>query len=80
MPEVRCCCKPENLVGLLPEGLPFETRELDDGSFAYVAHSLPEDLLAQAKKRKMPGKKKTWKEPRKTWKTKRAPHPKGGRR
>ena len=35
MIEVRCCCAPENLIGLLPEGLPYETRELNDRTFAY---------------------------------------------
>lgn len=45
--DVRCCCKPENSLGSLPDGLPYPIRELDNGKFAYVAHDLPETLRAQ---------------------------------
>ena len=60
--DVRCCCKPENLMGELPEGLPYPTRELDDGTFAYVAHALPKSMLEEMphRKGKGKGKRKTW--------------------
>jgi len=57
--EVRCCCAPENLMGELPKGLPYPIRELDDGTFAYVAHDLPKDVLAGIHK-KGKGRSKTW--------------------
>jgi hypothetical protein len=59
--EIRCCCTPENLLGELPKGLPYPIRELDDGSFAYVAHSLPDEVLAQADiHRRGKGRSKSW--------------------
>lgn len=62
--EVRCCCEPENLVAFLPSGLPYETRELDDGTFAYVAHSIPEEVLRKGERPNPNAKKKR---KRKTW-------------
>jgi len=59
--DVRCCCNADNLMGELPEGLPYPIRELDDGTFAYIAHSLPEGVRAVLEE--MPhkrGKRKTW--------------------
>jgi len=59
--EVRCCCNPENLIGHLPKGLAFPIRELDDESFAYVADSLPDDILEKAKAHKKgKGRSKSW--------------------
>ncbi len=58
--EVRCCCNPENLMGELPAGLPYETRELEDGTFAYVAHSLPKEVLQSMPHKKGKGRRKTW--------------------
>lgn len=58
--DVRCCCKPENSLGSLPAGLPYETRELNDGTHAYVAHSLPEDVKAMIDIHKRGGGGKTW--------------------
>lgn len=63
--EVRCCCSPENLIGNLPKGLPYPTRELDDGTFAYVAHDLPQGVLHDAEiHKKGKGKSKTWRKPK----------------
>ena len=70
MIEVRCCCKPENLIGQLPEGAVLPLRELDDGTIAYSSEGHAEEEI-----RAMPGfqryvasgrggTKKTW---RKTW-------------
>jgi len=58
--DVRCCCRPENLMGELPKGLPYETRELDDGTFAYVAHGLPDEVKAQIDIHKRGPGGKTW--------------------
>ena len=58
--EVRCCCNPENLMGSLPLGPPYETRELDDGTFAYVAHSIPKSVLEEMPHKKGKGRSKSW--------------------
>lgn len=63
MIEVRCCCEPENLIGLLPEGMDLPLRELDDGTFAYEAHGMTEtQILAAGGRKGKKGRRKTWKE------------------
>ena len=68
--DVRCCCAPENLLGDLPPGLPYRSRELDDGTFAYVSDGLPYSLLVVAQAnlalhnmtspQRRKGRRKTW--------------------
>ena len=62
--DIRCCCTPENLIGTLPAGLNYPRKELDDGTWAYLADRVPADVLDAGKKNR-PKKR-----PRKTWREK----------
>lgn len=72
MIEVLCCCKPENVIGMLPEGAPLILRdtEYEDGTFAghaYDSHGLSENAI-----RALPGfmEAGTKRKPHKTWRKK----------
>ena len=66
MMEVRCCCKPENLIGYLPavEYIgKLSIRELDDGSLAFTAENhdhLAVKFMPGFVEAESEGKKKKW--------------------
>lgn len=67
--EIRCCCKPENLIGYLPSTSNLELRQLQDDTWAFSSNDDEEGVRAmlgfvEAETKDM-SSKVTWK---KTWK------------
>ena len=70
MIEVRCCCKPENLLGWLPEATDtiLNLREMDNGEMAYESHghtveeieALPGFVAVGRKPKRKKIPKRTW--------------------